>query len=235
MVFKNCDPFTNCISEINNTQVDNAKDTDIVMPMYNLIEYSDNYAKTSGSLWQYYRDEPNDNLANSESFKFKVKITGKARNDDNEKDVEIMVPLKYLSNFCRTLEMPFINCEVNLILTWSSTCVITNSTGAGTFEITDTKLYVPVVTLSTKENAKLLQQLKSGFKRVINWNKYLSKPELLRRNPNLNYLIEPSFQGVNRLFILAFENDTQRTSHSGYYLPSVAIKSYNIVFNGEKF
>ena len=224
VVFKNCAPFTNCISEINNTQVDNAKDIDIVMPIYNLIEYSDNYAKASGSLWQYYRDEPNDNLANSESFKFKVKITGKTPDDDNEKDVEIMVPLKYLSNFWRTLKMPLINSEVNLILTWSSTCVITNSTSAGTFEITDTKLYVPVVTLSTKENAKLLQQLKSGFKRVINWNKYLSKPELLRRNPNLNYLIEPSFQRVNRLFILAFENHTQRTSLSGYYLPSVEIK-----------
>ena len=79
----------------------------------------------------------------------------------------------------------------------------------------------------------LLQQLKSGFKRVINLNKYLSKPELLRQNPNLNYLIEPSFQGVNRLFILAFENDTQRTSHSGYYLPNVEIKNYNIVINGE--
>ena len=229
--FKNCAPFANCISEINNTQVDNAKDIDIVMPMYNLIEYSNNYAKTSGSLWQYYRDEPNDNLANSESFKFKVKITGKTPNDDNGKDVEIMVPLKYLSNFWRTLEMPLINCEVNLILTWSSTCAITNSTGAGTFEITDTNFYVPLMTLSTKENAKLLQQLKSGFKRVINWNKYLSKPELLRRNPNLNYLIEPS----NKLFTLASENDTQRTSHSVYYLPSVEIKNYNIVINGENF
>ena len=89
------------------------------------------------------------------------------------------------------------------------------------------------MTLSTRENAKLLPQLKSGFKRVINWNKYLSKPELLRRNANLNYLIEPSFQGVNRLFILAFENDTQRTSHSHYYLPKVEIKDYNIVINGE--
>ena len=199
VVFKNCAPFTNCISEINNTQVDNAKDIDIVMPMYNLIEYSDNYVKTSGSLWQYYRDEPNNNSANSESFKFKVNITGKTPAADNEKDVEIMVPLKYLSNFWKTLEMPLINSEVNLIWTWSSTCVITNSPGAGTFEITDTKLYVPVVTLSTKENAKLLQQLNSGFKRVINWNIYLSKPELLRRNPNLNYLIEPSFQGVDYL------------------------------------
>ena len=233
VVFKNCALFTNCISEINNTQVDNAKDIDIVMPMYNLIEYSDNYAKTSGSLWQYYRYEPNNNLADSESFKFKVKITGKSPAADNEKDVEIMVPLK--SNFWRTLELPLINCEVNLILTRSSTCVITNSTGAGTFEITDTKLYVPVVTLSTKENAKLLQQLKSGFKRIINWNKYLSKPELSRQDPNLNYLIEPSFQGVNRLFILAFEDDTQRTSHSEYYLPNVEIKNYNIVINGENF
>ena len=90
LAFKNCAPFTNCISEINNTQIDNCKDIDIIMPMYNLIEYSDNYAKTSGSLWQYYRDEPNDNLADSESFKSKIKITGKTRNNDNEKDVEII-------------------------------------------------------------------------------------------------------------------------------------------------
>ena len=94
VAFKNCAPFTNCISEINNTHVDNAKDIDIVMAMSNLIEYSDNYAKTSGSLWQYYRDEPNINLADSESFKFKVKITGKTPNNDNEKDVEIMVKKK---------------------------------------------------------------------------------------------------------------------------------------------
>ena len=235
VAFKNCAPFTNCISEINNIQVDNAKDIDIVMPMFNLIEYSDNYAKTTGTLWQYFRDGPNDDIEDSESFKSKIKITGKTPDDDNEKDVEIMVPLKYLSNFWRTLEMPLINCEVSLILTWSSTCVITNSTGAGTFEITDTKLYVPVVTLSTQENTKLLQQLKSGFERVINWNKYLSKPESFRRNANLNYLVEPSFQGINRLFVLAFEGDTQRASHSGYYLPNVEIKDYNIMINGENF
>ena len=100
VAFKNCAPFINCISEINNTQIDNAKDIDIVMPMYNLIEYSDNYAKTSGSLWQYFRDEPdNDNIEDCESFKPKIKISGKTPNNDNEKDVEIMVPLKYLSNF----------------------------------------------------------------------------------------------------------------------------------------
>ena len=130
--------------------------------------------------------------------------------------------------------MPLINCEVNLILTWLSTCVITNSTGVGTVEITDTKLYVPVVTLSTQDNSKLLQKLRSGFKRTVNWNKYLSKPELVRQDPKLNHLVEPSFQGVNRLFVLAFENDALRTSHSDYYLPNVEIKNY-VMINGEKF
>ena len=147
------------------------------MLMYNLIGYSDNYLKTSGSFWQYYRDEPNDNLADSESFKSKIKRTGKTPASGNEKDIEIMVQLNYLSNFWRTLEMQLINCEVSFILTWSSTCVITNSTGAETFETRDTKLYVPVVTLSTQDKSKLLQQLKSYFKRTVSWNKYLSKPE----------------------------------------------------------
>ena len=247
VIFKNCAPFTNCINEINNTQIDNAKDVDIVMPMYNLSQYSDNYAKTSGSLWQYCKDIParkNNNEIEeftegntTDSFNFKAKITGQTGNDGT-KDVEIMVPLKYLSNFWRTLEMDLINCEVNLILTWSSTCVLvaTNITNQNaTFAITDTKLYVPGVTLSTQENTKFLQQLKSGFKRIINWNKYLSKPELLAQNPNLNHLVEPSFQGVNRLFVLAFENDDDRTSDDQYYLPTVEIKDYNIMINGENF
>ena len=184
------------------------------MPMYSLIEYSDNYSKTSGSFWQYYKDEPNDTLADSESFKSKVKITGSTPADDNTKDIKIIVPLKYLSNFWRTLEFLLINCEVSLFLTWSSTCVITNSTGEGRFKITDTKLYVPVVTLSTQDNAKLFQQLKSGFKRTINWNKYESSIKTFAQNRYLNYLINPSFQGVNRLFVLSFENENDRTSHS---------------------
>ena len=233
VVFKNYAPFTNCISEINNTQIDNCKHIDIIMPMYNLIEYSDNYAKASGSLRKYYRDEPNDNLANSELCKSKIKIIGKTPNNGNEKDVEIMVPLNYLNNFWRILEMPLTNCEVSLILTWSSTCVTPNSTGEGGFELTDTKLNVPVVTLSKQDNSKLLQKLKSGFKRVVNWNKYLSKAELLA--PNLNHLVEPSFQGLNRLFVLAFENDTQKTLHTGPYLPNVEIKNYNVMINGETF
>ena len=220
------------------------------MPMYNLIEYSDNYAKTTGSLGQYGKDIParsaNDEIIifdvnkTTDSLKFKAKITGKTGNDGT-KYVEIIVPLKYLSNFWRTLEMPLINCEVNLILTWSSTCVLiailitSVQNQAARFTITDAKLYVPVVTLSTQENTKFLQQLISGFKRVINWNKYLSKPELLAQNPYINHLVEPSFQGVNRLFVLAFENDNNRRSDEQYYLPTVEIKDYNIVINSENF
>ena len=134
--------------------------------------------------------------------------------------------------------MPLINCEVNLILTWSVNCVIIYADVANqipTFTITETNLYVPVVTLSTQDNAKLLTQLKSGFKRTINWNKYLSKPELLAQNPNLNHLVEPSFQGVNRLFVLAFEDDAQRTSNKRYYLPNVEIKDYNVMIDERNF
>ena len=104
VIFKNCAPFVKCISRINNTEIDNAKDIDIVMPMYNLIEYSDNYSKTSGSLWQYYKDVPDNNLADSESFKYKAKLTGNTPADGNTKDAEITVPLKYLGNFWPTLQ-----------------------------------------------------------------------------------------------------------------------------------
>ena len=223
VTFKNCTPFTKCISRINNTGIDNAQDIYIVMPMYNLIEYRNNYSKSSGSLWQYYRDDPNNNLANSESFKFKVKITGRTPAAVNTEDIEIAVPLKYLSNFWRTLKMPLINCELNFILTWSKNCVITNSNGEGNFTITEAKLYVPVVILSTKDNAKLLHQLKSGFKKNISWNKYESSIKTFAQSRYLNYLINPSVQGVNRLFALSFENENDRSSHSTYYLPKVEI------------
>ena len=149
-----------------------------------------------------------------------------------------MVPLKYLSNFCRTLEMPLINCEVKLILMWSADCVIIYNDVANqvpTFTITETFLYVPVVTLSTQDNAKLLPQLKSSFKRKISWIKYLQKPKLLPQNPKLNHLIEPSFQGVNRIFVLEFGNDAQRTSNKRYYLPNTEIKDYNVMIDGNNF
>ena len=249
-MFKNCVPFTNCLSKINNMQIENAEYIDIVMPMYNLIEYSDNYSKTSGIQWQYCNEIPaidndggiinfNGAIA-TDSFNFKTKITGQT-NNDGIINAEIMVPLKYLSNFWRALEMPLINCKVELILNWSAKCVIIYTdvnNQIPTFTITETNLYVPVVTLSTQDNEKLLPQLKSGFKRKISWNKYPAKPELLVQNANLNYLIEPSFEGVNRLFVLAFEHDNNndwRASNRRYYIPNVEIKVYNVMIDGKNF
>ena len=183
--------------------------------MFNLIEYSDSYSKTSGSLWQYYKNDPNDNITQSESFKSKIKITGKIPAASNTKYIEIIAPLKYLISFQRTLEMPLVNCEVNLILTWSSNWV-TSSAREKKIKITDTKLYVPVVTFLTQDNAKLLQQLKSCFKRTIDWNKYQSNPKTHAQNRYLNNLFDPGFQGVNKLFVLSFENEDNGTSHSTY-------------------
>ena len=194
VIFKNCAPFTDYIREINNKEIYHAKDIDVVMAIYNLIEYSDNYLKASGNLWQYYTDESliNNNAviidvpddSDNASFKYKQKITGQTGNDGT-KDVRITVTLKYLSSFSRTLEMPLIKCEINIFLTWSEECIIVTGDYGGEkrkFAITDTKLYVPVVTLSAQDNEKLLQQLKAGFKRTINWNKYQSKPTLQTRN-----------------------------------------------------
>ena len=152
--------------------------------MYNLLKYSNDYSKTSRSLWQYYRDElalSNDDTfanvpGNSASFKFNQKITG-STGVDGTTNVEIMALLKYLSNIWRNLEMQLISYEINHILTCSANFVISNATANQdtTFAITDTKLYVPVVILSTEDNEKLLQLLKSGFKHTINWNKYHEK------------------------------------------------------------
>ena len=125
-------------------------------------------------------------------------------------------------NFCRTLEMSLINFEVELILDWSANCVIIYTNVDNQVPtITETNLYVSVVTLSTQDNDKFLPQLKSGFKRTISWNKYLAKPELLTQNTNLNHLIESSFQVVNIPFVLAFENDDQRISNKKYYISNV--------------
>ena len=151
------------------------------MPIYNLIEYSDNYSKRSGSLWQYYRDKafinnsgaiadfPANNNSRA-SLKFKMKIAARIKNDGTN-NVKIRVPLKYLSNFWRALEVTLTNCGINLILTWSDRCFIIDNPIANqetTFKISDTKLHVPFVTLSTQNNGELLQQLKSSFKRRIN-------------------------------------------------------------------
>ena len=168
-IIKNFAPLSDSISETNNAQVDNAEDLNDVILMYNLIEHSDNYSKTSRSLYQFCRFEPNNVITESESFKFKSKFL------DNTKYAgiiyaKISVPLKCLSSFWRILEMPTINCEINLIVTWSANFVISKGDRVTNFAIKYTKVYVLILTLSTEDNTKLLQQLKSRFKRTISSN-----------------------------------------------------------------
>ena len=189
------------------------------MPMYNLIQYSDNYSDTSGSLWQFKRDEQskenNGNISNvstdnSSSFKYKSNFIGTIPNGGRKNGVKIAVPLKYLSNFWRSLEMPLINCKVELSLTWNKNCILSSVANDSTFAITDTKLYVPVVTLKTEDNAKLSKLLSEGFKRPIYWNEYKVIPN---KNYNVNEYkrerLDASIQGAkNCLFLLMGEKTT---------------------------
>ena len=247
VAFKHNALIINCISKIDGVQIDNAEDLDIAMYIgivHNLLEYSKNYRKTTGSLWNYYRDEPSNPLSsNSESFKYKTSITGNTYNVDageagydatkvGKNETEVVISLKHLSNFWKALNIPLINCEIELILTWSKNCVLADMTTANNppigleFQITDTKLYVPVVTLSKENDKKLLEQLISGFKRTIKWNKYRLQTTVPPQNNNLNYLIDAMFTKVKRLFILSFpwiaEGD-YRDSFSHYYVPNVEI------------
>ena len=194
VAFKNCAPFTRCVTHINYEHVETAENLDIIiMPMYKLIEYSDNYADSSGSLYEFKRDESPINdaenplnvaLDNSAFFKNKVSLSGKATdadgNDRSLKNTKIVVPLKYLSNFFRSLEMPLKNCKIHLEINWNNNFVMYGAdtyaggdnanNGETTFKITSTKLYVPIVTLSTKDNVNLTRQLNEGFK-IKNRNK----------------------------------------------------------------
>ena len=179
VAFKNCAPFSRCKTEINDVLIDGANHMYIPMPMYNLIKYSDNYLDTSGSLWQFRRDDSpvnnanlgvvNNNL-NSQSFKYKAAIVGKTANaaDGNSfvKNTKMVVPLKYLSNFWRLLEMPLINCKIYLELNWIEDCILFSNETSIKFEIMDAKSHVPVVILSTKGNVNLTRQLSDGFKRL---------------------------------------------------------------------
>ena len=226
--FKNCAPFRKCRTEINETFIDEAEHINIAMPMYNLIEYSDNYSDTSGSLWQFKRDEIEGDVDltvnaqhipnNSSSFKYKSSFI------TNRNGVKIAVPLKYLSNFWRSLEIPLINCKVELSLRLCENCILSNVAGNSTFKITDAKLYVPIVTLSTEDNAKLSNLLSKGFKRSVYWNEYKAIPgERYNAYHNIRALIDPSWQGNNRLFVLAYLNDVTSTvnSHRKYFLPRI--------------
>ena len=265
LILKNNAPFVSCITRINGELIEHADDLDIVMPIHNLLEYSKNYRKTIGSLYNYYRDELSDdaddnnfaniNVVNSEAFKYKNKITGNTYNvnaDDDGYDVnkngtqkvELAIPLKYLGNFWRALNIPLISCEVSLELKWNKNCEITsleqrdvgggnrdNAPTGSRLAINDCKLYVPAVTLSKDDEIKLLTNLKSGFKREIIWNKYRSQMTTEAVNNNFNILIDSTFTNVNKLFFLAYQAADDRQSFSQFYLPRAMVKDYNVIID----
>ena len=248
LILKNNAPFVSCITRINGELIEDADDLDIVMPMYNLLEYSKNYRKTIGSLYNYHRDELSDDADNNQfnNIKNKNKIIDNTINQGT-KDIELAILLKYLGNFWRALNISLISCEVSLELKWDKNCVITsleqrvivgtnpparnNAPTGATLAITDCKLYVPVVTLSKDDEIKLLTNLKSGFKREIIWNKYRSQMTAEAINNNSNILVDPTFTNVNRLFVLAYQTTDERQSYSQFYLPKVMIKDYNVIID----
>ena len=229
--------------QINETHIDEATHINIAMPMYNLTDYSDNYSDTSENLWQFKRAKIEENVDltvddnhipnDSSLFRYKSSLI------PNRNGVKIAVPPKYLSNFWRSLEMPLINCKVELSLTWDPKCVLCTLAETLTFTITDAKLYVPTVALSTENNAKLSKLLREGFKRPVYWNEY---SVIAEKSYNANVLIrvsiDPSCQGINRLLVLAYEGGDNRVtddSHRRYFLPRVEIKNYNIEIDGRNF
>ena len=249
LALKNCAPFTKCNVEINDDHVDTAENLDITMPMYNLIEYSDNYQNSSATLYQYKRDEPSKpNAINdlttdtSSSFKYKVSLLGNPVLDGNiaKRIVKVVVPLKYLSNFFRSLEMPLTNCKIKLNLTWKKECVLSSQNVAAAFIINDTKMYVPVVTLSKEDNKDFIEQQNKGFQRSIYWNEYKTKE--INENADANVFkyinLNPSFQGVIRLSVMAYNRENGQPTRNGkqkYYLPRIDLEKYNVIIDGRNF
>ena len=268
LILKNNARFVSCITKINGELIEDAEDLDIVMPMYMLLEYRKNYRKTIGSFYNYYRDElggntnNNDNTVNSNTFRYKNEITGNTYNvaagaegyivnKNGTQNIELAIPLKYLGNCWRALNMSLISYEVSLELKWNKNCVIIslerrqvdagppivrdNAPTGATLAINDCKLYIPGVTLSKDDEIKLLTNLKYGFTREIEWNKYRSQMSTEAANNNLNILIDPTFTNVNRLFVLAYRNADDRQSFSQFHLPSIMIKYFNVISDKLEF
>ena len=253
LALKNFAPFTKCNLEINDEHADTAENLDIVMPMYNLIEYSDNYQDSPATLYQYKRDEPPEDDAvadltadSSSSFKYKIKLLGNvteiAGNAAGVRrlNVKVVVPLKYLSNFLRSLEMPLINCKIKLSLIWKKECALSTDNGNAVFIINDTKMYVPVVTLSKEDDKDFIEQQNKGFQRSIYWNEYKTKE--INENADANVFkyinLDLSFQGVNRLFVMAYNRANGQPSRNGqqkYYLPRIDLEKYNVIIDGRNF
>ena len=223
------------------------------MPMYNLIEYSDNYQDSLATLYQYKRDEPPEADAvadltanNSDSLNNKIKLLGNVTEVAGDAagvrrlNVKVVVRLNYLSNFFRSVEMPLINFKIKLNLTWKKECVLSTGDGEAVFIINDTKLYVPVVTLSKEDNKDFIEQQNKGFQRFIYWNEYKIKEINEDADANVfKYInLDPSFQGVNRLFVTAYNRANGQPTRNGqrkYYLPRIDLEKYNIIIDGRNF
>ena len=242
VAFRYCAPFKDCRAEINDTFVDYANFINITMPMYNLIEYSDNYSNTSGSLWGFKKDDVTNNANvgnddNAPSFKYNASGIGDTENNGTKMGVKIAVPLKCLSNFWRSLEMTLINCKFELSLKWIEHCVLNTANAINvTSGITNAKLYVSTVTLSAEDNEKLVKKLIEGFKRLVYWNKCKVIDNTVVGIPvantekHIRELLDSSYQGVKRLFVLAYDNTAgddrvSVDSSKKYFLPRVKIKN----------
>ena len=232
---------------------------------------------TSGSLWNYYRDEINDDenenddnvnkvnnnkTTTSKHFKYQKKIIGSTIDNANRLFAEVVVPLRYISNFWRSLDLPLINCEIEFDLLWARNFItteisrtfravnpttnpvvyqVTSQIAIATFQINNAKHYVPVVTLSINRQSNnfiFLENIKQEFKRSISWNKYRSEIATQPKNNNLDYLIDPAFRNINRLFVLSFKNgnsDPTRDSFDKYYMALEEIKDFNVLVDNKPF
>ena len=265
VAIKSCHPFTRSTFKLNNEQVDTADNLNLTMNLYNMLEYRDKYADTTGSLYQYKRPEPrDDNVVNIgtalSSFKYQSGLVQKQLTTPNSenvlvntnrnfanahriwKNVKILVPLKYISNFFRNLKLPLINTKLHTELNWTKYSVLCNQNQNSIFQITKCELYIPIVTLNTENNNKLSELLSQGFERNVLWNEYKSKTEGVTIPQNdiifRSTTLDTSFQGVSKLFAAAYETDdiernaNTEESRRRYYLPRAEIKDYNVLING---
>ena len=253
VAFKNCAPFSTCTTKINDVFVDEANHIYIAMPMYNLIEYSDNYSDTSGSLSQFKKDDLPANNVNltidsSGPFKYKAALAGKTADavggtNSSVKNTKIIFPLKYLSNFWISLEMPLINCKVYLELNWIEDFILSSAGDSSKFEVTDAKLHIPIVTLSTNDSLNVTKQLSEGFNRSAYWNSYQTKPaEVIEKGKNLYKLLNASSHSVRRIFVLTYfiaagagNDEAGIKDNKKYFLPRGGIKNKNVFIDGRNF
>ena len=228
--------------------------------MYSLIDYSSNYSETAGSLWFYSKDKAtnfNAGIANNnnfQSFEYAATLLRNAVTQPNPnhangilKKKTIAVPLKYFSNFWRSVEIPLINCKVELKIKWTKYCLLSaagndnvnnNDSDNIFFPIKGTKLYVPAVTLSAKDKQKVSKLPSKGFERSVYWNEYKIKSESKKTTNEYRDFLESSFVGVNRLFVLVYINqdaNAKRFNARKFYLKKGISKNYNIVIDGKNF